>query len=85
MQTPAADRRHRAGKQTVIRTVGTTQDPVRYMYADLSADPPAAHELLPQQTRAETPTARKPTVSAFQTALSGSSCDFRERLVPAHA
>ena len=50
VQTPAAGSRHRAGKQAVTRTVGTTQDPVRYMYADLPAGPPAAHELLPQQT-----------------------------------
>jgi hypothetical protein len=42
------------GKQAVIRTVGTTQDPVRYMYADLPADPPAAHDFLLQQTRAGT-------------------------------
>ena len=35
-----------------MRTVGTTPDPVRYMYVDLPAGPPAAHEFPLQQTRA---------------------------------
>jgi hypothetical protein len=69
-----------------MRTVGTTQDTVRYMYVDLSAGPPAAHELLPQQTGAEA--AGRPASRLFphfRGHCPGFSCDFRERPVPAHA
>ncbi len=53
-QAPASRIRYQPGQRTVIRTVGTTQDPVRYMYVDLPADPPAAHKFIPQPTRART-------------------------------
>jgi hypothetical protein len=35
--------RHDARKRAVIRTVGTTPDPVRHMYAEPVPVPPAAH------------------------------------------
>ena len=68
-----------------MRTVGTTQDPVRYLYVDLPAGPPAAHELLPADQDWGRRPPRKPAVFAAQTALYGSSCDFGERPVLAHA
>jgi len=40
---PAWHRRHRARKQAVIRTVGTTPDPVRYLYVNRSPVPRTAH------------------------------------------
>ncbi len=42
-QPPAPCIRHHTRKRAVIRTVGTTPDPVRYMYANRSPVPCTAH------------------------------------------
>jgi hypothetical protein len=84
-QTPAADRRHNAGKEAVIRTVGTTPDPVRYMYADRRPGP--AYSPRPRgppgpQHRKQAPAAR---VSAAQTASEAKSAAAGRCPDPAHA
>ena len=40
---PASRTRHHTRKRAVIRTVGTTPDPVRYMYVNRSPVPRTAH------------------------------------------
>src|SRR5260370_14707642 len=42
-QTPASHHHHSARKRAVIRTVGPTPDPVRYLYVNRSPVPPTAH------------------------------------------
>ncbi len=42
-QAPASRMRHHTRKRAVIRTVGTTPDPVRYMYAEPAPVPRTAH------------------------------------------
>ncbi len=51
-QTPAADGRHSACKQAVLRTVGSARDPVRYMSVNRSRGPRIAHTRQGQQTHA---------------------------------
>src|SRR5260370_3520727 len=42
-QTPASHHHHSARKRAVIRTVGPTPDPVRYLYVNRSPVPRTAH------------------------------------------